>query len=233
MTEKQLIKTINTLLIFGGFCLGYGVLEFVNKPHAAELKARAGREIIEAPEEIPEGKAAHPVLTAEAELRNEWQSIEVNYTTLKLDYIGRYFITSYCPEECGYNGSNYPTGWMTSSGAICHYSESWSEPTTCAIDLSYGRRYGDLIQVGDAGDADKKIYVAEDTGPGVRGAWIDCFVLSMSEVKSWPTGWRNCYAVSYEEHTLEVNERKERHERLNSYLHSRGGSYWFYFGFGR
>ena len=232
MTEKQLIKTINSLLIFASFCTLYGVMDFVRKPHTAEIRAHEGKNVIEAPEVIPEGKQAHAVLTAEAELRNEWQNVKVTYKTLELDYIGRYFITSYCPEECGYNGNNYPAGWRTSSGTICHYSETWSEPTTCAIDRSYGHGYGELIQVGDADDVNKKIYVTEDTGPGVQGAWIDCFVLTMDEVKAWPTGWRNCYAVSYQTHTIESNERTEKHEHLNSYLHYGRGCGWIYSGFG-
>ena len=42
--------------------------------------------------------------------------------TLELSYVGTYYITAYCPSECGYNGSNYPVGWQTASGIICHRS---------------------------------------------------------------------------------------------------------------
>ena len=55
------------------------------------------------------------------------------YTIMHKDYIGMYFITAYCPSECGYNGENYPAGWTTASGEICHRAD-WEyrlwEPTT-------------------------------------------------------------------------------------------------------
>lgn len=215
MTEKQLIKTVNTLLIIGMFCLGYGLIEFIIKPHTAEIRQRQAKHSRALPEDLPEGRTANPILTSEAELRNYWQSVSITYTTTELDYLGRYFVTSYCPEECG--GS-----WMTSSGATCHYSSAWDEPTTCAIDRSL-HGYNELIQVGDPWDANKKIYVTEDTGPGVRGAWVDCFVETMSEVRAWPTGWRNVYAVSYENHFLNSKIWREYHELTNVYLHFRGG----------
>ena len=53
--------------------------------------------------------------------------------TVKVRYkesLGSYFITSYCPYECG--GS-----WQTASGATCHradYEDRLKDPTTCAID---------------------------------------------------------------------------------------------------
>jgi 3D (Asp-Asp-Asp) domain-containing protein len=46
---------------------------------------------------------------------------------------------------------------------------------------------------------DGKIYVTEDTGPGVKGRWVDCFVETMSEVNSWDTGWKSVYSVTFVE----------------------------------
>lgn len=124
-------------------------------------------------------------------------NLEITYETMKFEYAGRHFITSYCPSECGYNGSNYPVGWTTSSGTICHYSDDWKEPTTCAIDRNF-HRYNEIILVGDPNDPDnRKIYKTEDTGPGVRGLWVDCFVLTYAEVQSWNTRYESVYNVSY------------------------------------
>lgn len=131
-----------------------------------------------------------------------WNNLPLSYNYIETEYVGRYFITAYCPEECGYNGSNYPKGWTTSTGTICHYSDTWSEPTTCAIDTSV-RKYGDYILVGDPDSKDKKIYHAEDCGPGVQGNWVDCFVETMDEVRAWNTRYDNVYLVRFKTATLE------------------------------
>ena len=164
-----------------------------------------------------EKRRPNKAVIEEAELRNIWDSADITYTTVETEYLGRYFVTAYCPEECGYNGSNYPTGWRTSSGTICHYSDDPYEPTTCAIDRNY-HRYNELLMI------EGKVYNTEDTGPGVRGLWVDCFVETMSEVYAWNTGFKSVYSVSYEEHFLSSNERKETHELINNYLHDRSVS---------
>ena len=113
-------------------------------------------------------------------------SIEIiKHIDIETEYIGEYFVTAYCPEECG--GS-----WSTSSGATCHYSDDPLEPTTCAIDRNY-HGYGEYLMI------DGKIYVTEDTGPGVKGRWVDCFVETMDEVNSWDTGWKSVYSVTFVE----------------------------------
>ena len=91
---------------------------------------------------------------------------KLTYEDMELTYLGRYFITAYCPDECG--GS-----WSTSSGEICHradYEHRLSEPTTCAISRSVHSYYEEFYLP----DFDRT-FVAEDTGSGVRGYHLDLF----------------------------------------------------------
>lgn len=119
------------------------------------------------------------------------------YTIMHKDYIGTYFITAYCPSECGYNGENYPTGWTTASGEICHRADwedrLWS-PTTCAIDRSI-HGFGDMFYIEEF----DRVFVAEDTGPGVNGRHLDLFYEEYDDVISFPTGYYTVYSVWYEE----------------------------------
>lgn len=150
-----------------------------------------------------EVKYPNPYLLEELELRNTWQSLDIEYITIETSYIGVYFITAYSDEE------TYSRA--TASGTEVHWSDSNFEPTTCAIDRRY-HQFGDLFMI------DGKVYVAEDTG-AFSGLWIDCFVETMEEVWSWPTGYKPVYSVSYENHYLDSNERKENNERIRNYLH--------------
>lgn len=138
------------------------------------------------------------------EMRSLMLNVVCSYRYIEYEYIGYYFCTAYCPEECGYNGNNYPTGWKTSTDTICHYSDSWSEPTTCAIDPKV-RKYGDYILVGDPDSSNKKIYHAEDCGPGVQGKWIDCFRDNYSDMAAFPTGYFPCYLVTFK--TIKIEEK--------------------------
>lgn len=119
------------------------------------------------------------------------------YTIMHKDYIGTYFITAYCPSECGYNGENYPTGWTTASGEICHRADwedrLWS-PTTCAIDRSI-HSFGDMFYIEEF----DRVFIAEDTGPGVNGRHLDLFYEEYDDVISFPTGYYEVYSVWYEE----------------------------------
>ena len=113
---------------------------------------------------------------------------------MELTSLGYYYITAYAPEECGYNGYNYPTGWTTASGAICHradYEDRLTEPTTCAIDRSI-HRFGDLFYIPDF----DRVFVAEDTGGAVRGKHIDLFY-DYYGMASFPTGYYEVYSVEY------------------------------------
>jgi 3D (Asp-Asp-Asp) domain-containing protein len=119
------------------------------------------------------------------------------YVIMHKDYIGTYFITAYCPSECGYNGENYPTGWTTASGEICHRADwedrLWS-PTTCAIDRGI-HSFGDMFYIEEF----DRVFVAEDTGPGVNGRHLDLFYEEYDDVISFPTGYYAVYSVWYEE----------------------------------
>lgn len=119
------------------------------------------------------------------------------YTIMHKDYIGTYFITAYCPSECGYNGENFPAGWTTASGEICHRAD-WEdrlwEPTTCAIDRNI-HSFGDMFYIEEF----DRVFVAEDTGPGVNGRHLDLFYEEYDDVISFPTGYYAVYSVWYEE----------------------------------
>lgn len=212
MTEAKLIKTVNRLLYTATTAIIAGTSLIIVRPRPEEPQT-----VITEEEEVQEEKGserkkreANPAIIEEMELRNGWQGIAISYITVETEYIGRYFVTAYSDEE------TYSRA--TASGVEVHYSEDPYEPTTCAIDRNF-HRFGDLLMV------DGKVYVAEDTGSGVKGLWIDCFVETMEEVWEWDTGYKSAYSVSYEEHEIKANERKVLHERLNNYLHfgSAGG----------
>ena len=219
MKESNLIKTVNVLLLCASALLYYGLLYYITEEHMTEVKGSQGKktEVISIPE--PK-KEPNPYLKGYYDLKSEIDSLEIRYTVIETDYVGVCFITAYCPWECGYNGENYPRGWTTSSGAICHYSDLWYEPTTCAIDRNYFS-YSEYLLI------DGKVYVTEDTGPGVRGMWVDCFVESMEEVYSWDTGYKEVYSVYFVDKTLSVKERRLINEWFNNYLHYRSGRSWF------
>ena len=131
---------------------------------------------------------------------------EIVYYTMEFEYIGRYFITAYSPEECGYNGNNYPSGWVTASDTICHQSDDWETPNTCAIDRNY-HKYGEILLVGDPYNPDnRQIVVTEDCGPGVKGHWIDMFVDSYDQVVNFNTRYDDVYRVKYVKHVFKKGE---------------------------
>lgn len=125
---------------------------------------------------------------------NHLQHETITHTDMELTSLGYYYLTAYAPEECGYNGYNYPTGWQTASGAICHRADDDSrltEPTTCAIDRSL-HHFGDLFYIEEF----DRVFVAEDTGGAVRGKHIDLFYDYYGMV-SFPTGYYEVYSVEY------------------------------------
>ena len=216
MTEEKLIKTINTLLLLASMFFFYGVsyklAEINDRPKEKNKPKYTKTEcVFEIPEPDTYWRTVHNLaLDEEMNLRNIWQAVEITYTTIETEYLGRYFITSYCPEECGYNGSNYPKGWTTASGTICHYSESNFEPTTCAIDRRF-HKFGELLMV------DGKVYVTEDTGSGVKGLWVDCFVETMDEVRNWDTGYKSVYSVTFKNHSF-IERKVNYNAYFNNYL---------------
>ena len=142
-------------------------------------------------------------------------NLDLTYTVekMKLTSLGYFYLTAYAPEECGYNGYNYPVGWQTASGIICHrasYEDRLTEPTTCAVDRRYYR-------IGSEGQqfyipAFDRVFVAEDTGSAVIGAYhIDLFYDDYYEMASFPTGYYEVFTVEYvtEEVTFNVWQLKK------------------------
>ena len=128
----------------------------------------------------------------------------VTYKKMELTSLGNYYLTAYCPWECGYNGSNYPAGWRTASGAICHradYEHRLSEPTTCAIDRNL-HRFGTEFYI----PYFDRVFTAEDTGSAVKGKHLDLFYEEYGEMASFPTGSYEVFAVDWVEVTVAVTE---------------------------
>ena len=134
-------------------------------------------------------------------------NLQITYEYTRHQSLGYYYITAYCPAECGYTGSNYPTGWMTASGTICHradYENRLTEPTTCAISRSI-HSFGDLFYLPDF----DRVFIAEDTGSAVKGKHLDLFYEEYSDVRSFPTGWYEAFTVEYITDTTTTNQIKE------------------------
>ena len=219
ISDERLIKVVNQLILVATIFTLCGLSIYITMPHADHTKTEKGKRgpyfeahdfVVPLPENDWWNNLPTPTPTPRAPMPTPNPVLEVvdnmviTYTTMEFEYVGRHFITAYCPSECGYNGNNYPVGWTTSSGTICHYSDDWKEPTTCAIDRNF-HKYGEIILIGDPYDPDnRKIYITEDTGPGVKGLWVDCFVETMSEVKSWNTRYDRVYNVTYVTHTTTV-----------------------------
>ena len=204
MNEERVVKTVNSLLLFASVFLVYGLTYMITE----QMEPDSHKGIyskVEVPKEEPvaktERQSRFPVLMNS---RADFEKVIIPGTEMETEYLGYYFITSYCPEECGWS-------WSTSSGATCHYEDEWYKPTTCAIDRSI-HGYNELILIGEPDDPDRKVYITEDCGPGVQGYWIDCFVETMSEVRSWDTGWRPCYSRRKEiiKIRAEINEKETK-----------------------
>ncbi len=211
MKNKKMVETINALLIFSCLCFGAAAVEEMSllwsmcsengKVIHTKYVTALGPTLTEEAKRQP-GKA----IVEELKLRNVWNSLDVKYDTYETEYIGRYFVTAYSHLETGSRA--------TASGVPVHASDNNFEPTTCAIDRRY-HSFGEYLMI------DGKVYVTEDTGGMVKGLWVDCYVETMEEVHSWPTGYKSVYSVTYKTVYLPKNERKETHERLGNYLHDR------------
>lgn len=208
MNEKQMIKTVNTLLLIASICIFNGVINIVPYKEEKDKQALSANHIINlmANNKVEQThvkihKDTPPAMVGERILRNEWMSVEITYITVETEYLCRGYITAYCAEECGWN-------YYTSSGEICHYEEAWYEPTTCAIDRSLFY-YGDLFMI------DGKVYIAEDTGSAVKGLHWDLYRESMSEVQWFNSHYTEVYSVEYIEHK---EKRRFLHEYFNYHL---------------
>lgn len=132
---------------------------------------------------------------------------KITYTVIEYEYLGTYFITAYSPSECGWNGDpDNLAGWITASGTVCHranYEDRLLQPTTCAVDPNLHGIYGTEYFYIEEFD---RVFVAEDTGPGVKGKHLDLFYEDYEDVLSFPTGYYTVYAVSYTEETISAKE---------------------------
>ena len=200
MTEKQLIKTVNTLLLFAMICLGSGLLMLVTDPRTEKLGRTQEGKAQAAPEPEPK-QYEYPKINLEVAYFDNWYkpthivSEVVTDVSMEYHYLGYYYLTAYCPWECGYNGSNYPAGWRTASGAICHradYENRLTEPTTVAIDRSL-HSFGTVFYI----PAFDRTFVAEDTGSAVKGYHLDLFYEDYGDMASFPTGYYEVYSVEY------------------------------------
>lgn len=209
MTEDKMIEYIDALLVFFSIFMFYGFMLMIptEVPKSKDMAIKS--EIIPPPEYFYQKPKASEAMRSAVELLRKIDTVEISYTTIEYSYIGTYFVTAYSDEET----------WsrMTASGEEVHWSDSNFEPTTAAIDRNYHGFYEYLAV--DFGDY-KKVYVTEDTG-AFRGKWIDCFVETMEEVNSWPTGYYPIYSVEYVEHTLSSAERLKRHELTYYYFYDR------------
>ena len=199
----DLIETVNALFVAASIFIGQGIVLI---PLMLEEKTERQKDIITKQEisKEPEIIKEHNKALEQALLVvNEWNGLEITYETIETEYIGRYFVTAYSDEET----------WSreTASGVEVHYSEDDYEPTTCAIDPRY-HRFGELLMI------EGKVYICEDTGGNVKGAWVDCFVETMEEVWNWNTGYKSVYSVEYVTNRLSNRERQVQHERFRNYL---------------
>lgn len=211
ISDDQIVKAVNFLLLLTSACIYYASVELITRNFETSSKDQYIKNEVQII--VPtkqEQRRYFPILF---NARNDFEKVIIPGTKMQTEYLGSYFITAYCPEECG--GS-----WSTSSGATCHYHDEWYEPTTCAIDRSV-HGYNELILVGNPDDPDRKVYITEDTGPGVRGYWVDCFVVSMSEVRAWNSSWRPVYSVSFETENTIKSKKRYLYESFRNYLFMR------------
>lgn len=167
---------------------------------------------------IPPVIKEKPVMKEPNDVLLRIDQLEFTFQRMEFEYVGRHFITAYCPEECGWS-------WSTSSGATCHWSSDWKTPTTCAIDLGY-HKYGEVILIGNPKDPNnRKVYITEDTGPGVKGLWVDCFVETMDEVRRWNTRYDSVWNVTYVPYTISVGDVRHRQEITR--MEELYGKYWY------
>lgn len=179
----------------------------VSDTHIKEEKHFTDLSIKDFPVPLPECKTIHTEPEEEKIIPNILDMIEdstVTVTVMNKESLGWYFITAYCPSECGWNGNNYPVGWTTASGEICHradWENRYTEPTTCAISRSI-HSFGEYFYIEEF----DRVFVSEDTGPGVQGKHLDLFYEEYDDVISFPTGYYEVFSVSFEEETVRIGK---------------------------
>jgi 3D (Asp-Asp-Asp) domain-containing protein len=112
----------------------------------------------------------------------EYKYVKVKVKIKKRKYLGKFYITHYCPCEecCGVGG-----GKVTASGTV---------PTagrTVGVNPDIVP-YGTKLQIGKQDG-----YVAEDTGGGIGTYHLDVFCNSHAEALAAGVGYKKVYAISY------------------------------------
>ena len=166
------------------------------------------------------------------ELLNEIVGLETYYCTVEGDYLGYFFITAYCPSECGYieyadGTDNFPCGWVTATDTICYRADEEhriTEPTTCAADPRYfhvSAEDGDLFYLPDF----HRVFTAQDTGSAVLGNHLDLFYEDYFSVVNFPTGYYPTYTAEIVSHTASGKDRMIRREIVSEYLKEKMNEY--------
>jgi len=198
-------KTFDTcvlLIALALLCLIFGVISYIPEP-IVYTDFSAKDMIVPIPDEVTIYRPAptpEPTIPESIEVNLELRRKmgEIPLTCSRLVFYNEYrmFLTGYCAEECGWN-------YWTSNGTYCHRA-NWayrnSEPTTCAIDRSYFS-YGTMFYV----PSEDRVYIAEDTGPGVRGMWIDTYQNDMEDVYSYNTRYETVWTVDIEYYTVQAS----------------------------
>ena len=211
MTEEKFIKTVSWLLFMASAFLFYGLTYYVTDRAIPEETDPSYSDQF-TPKDF--GTAPTEAWWTEdtriemSEVEEKWIAPVVTYKEMELTSLGTYYITAYCPSECGYNGNNYPTGWMTASDTICHrasHEYRLSEPTTCAISRKV-HKFGQVFYIKEF----DRTFVAEDTGSAVKGKHLDLFYEEYSDVCSFPTGYYEVFAVEWVDVARPVTEDEYR-----------------------
>jgi 3D (Asp-Asp-Asp) domain-containing protein len=211
MTEEKFIKTVSWLLFTASAFLFYGLTYYVTDRAIPEETDPSYSDQF-TPKDF--GTAPTEAWWTEdtrlemSEVEEKWIAPVVTYKEMELTSLGTYYITAYCPSECGYNGHNYPTGWMTASDTICHrasHEYRLSEPTTCAISRKV-HKFGQVFYIKEF----DRTFVAEDTGSAVKGKHLDLFYEEYSDVCSFPTGYYEVFAVEWVDVARPVTEDEYR-----------------------
>lgn len=200
MKSEKLVITMS--LIF--FVMLIGNIRYHSRSDDWELKpVFTGISARDLYVELPDDIERDPTMLELLEEANEhYVPVVITYEEMRLTYLGTYYITAYCPDECG--GS-----WSTASGETCHradWEDRLSEPTTCAISRSV-HSFGDEFYIPDF----DRTFVAEDTGPGVQGYHLDLFYEEYPDVLSFPTGYYPVYRVEWVEVEFGTGYYEEGH----------------------
>ena len=228
MDEKTLIKFVRSQLCFATAFIFFGTFCFIQDKHLMydkDMPCKAENVVCFISEEEKRLITYNEALDGYYELLNEIVGLETYYCTVEGDYLGYFFITAYCPSECGYieyadGTDNFPCGWVTATDTICYRADEEhriTEPTTCAADPRYfhvSAEDGDLFYLPDF----HRVFTAQDTGSAVLGNHLDLFYEDYFSVVNFPTGYYPTYTAEIVSHTASGKDRMIRREIVSEYL---------------